>query len=241
VQSKFPPKITSRMPQSPLRDSEIRGALRDKLRSIHANEPDTAIIDELSLAQGEARVDLAVINGSFSGYEIKSDLDTFIRLPNQLAVYELCFNTLTIVVGSSHIAACKGSVPTWWGVWEAIRLPDSTVELRERRAPRDNPRISPEQVVQLLWRDEAFEAIVKRGHEVRAKATRKELWSLLTKLLDRQELFQTVREQLRARGDWRSGLTPFRGDGLCQSVAKSERSRMNRRWLLSELSQHRPN
>jgi hypothetical protein len=241
VQSKSLRKITDRMHRRPLRDSDIRAALRDKLRSIHADEPDTAIIDELSLSQGEARVDLAVINGSFSGYEIKSDRDTFIRLPNQLAVYELCFNTLTIVVGSRHVAACKDSVPIWWGIWEAVRLPDETVELKERRQPRNNRRISPEQVVQLLWRDEVLEVLKRRNISVRAKATRPELWNTLTKSSSPQELFQTVRECLRARGDWRSGPTPFRGDGLCQSVAKSERSHMNRRWLLSELSQNRPN
>lgn len=43
-------------PTSQLRDQEIRIALRDKLKAIHAEESDTAIIDELSLCQGDARV-----------------------------------------------------------------------------------------------------------------------------------------------------------------------------------------
>lgn len=223
-----------------LRDSAIRAALREKLRSIHADEPDTAIIDELSLSQGEARVDLAVVNGSFSGYEIKSDRDTLARLPHQLAVYELCFNEITIVVGSKHVDACAESVPEWWGIWEASCGENAAVVLVERRAPITNDRISPQRVVQLLWREEVFEALKELGVTVRTKATRRELWEMLVDALSPQDLFKTVRDGLRARGDWRSGPTLFRGDGSFQSVAKSERSHMNRRWLLSELSQHLP-
>jgi hypothetical protein len=211
------------------------------LRSLHADEPDTAIIDELSLSQGEARVDLAVINGSFGGYEIKSDRDTLTRLPHQLAVYELCFNTVTIVVGSSHVAACRDSVPSWWGIWEAIRRPDETVALEERRRPINNERISPEQVVQLLWRDEVLQALKDLGIAAPSKATRRDLWKTLVASSSPSVLFKTVRDRLRARGDWRSAPTPFRCGDSFQSVAKSQRSQMNRRWLLSALSQHRPN
>lgn len=223
-----------------LRDSEIRVALRDKLYSIHSDEPDTAIVDELSLSQGDARVDLAVVNGSFSGYEIKSDRDTLIRLPHQLAVYELCFNTITIVAGSSHMAACRDRVPGWWGIWEAVRQPDAIIALEERRQPVNNDRISPQEVVKLLWRSEVLEALTELGVEVRAKATRRELWETLVASLSPKDLFRTVRDRLRARGDWRSGPTPFRGGDSFQSVARSQRSQTNRRWLLSALSQHRP-
>jgi len=89
-----------------LRDTETRMALRNKLRLIHADEPDAAIINELSVAHGEARGDLAVVNGSFSGNEIKSGRDTSYRLPHQLAGYEFSFNAMTIVVGSHHVASC---------------------------------------------------------------------------------------------------------------------------------------
>lgn len=223
-----------------LRDSEIRAALREKLHLIHAGEPDTAIIDELSLSQGEARVDVAVVNGTFSGYEIKSDRDTLTRLPHQLAVYEQCFNTITIVVGSSHVAACRDSVPGWWGIWEAIRQSDGNIILEERRQPISNDRISPQQVVKLLWRDEVREALKELDAEVRAKATRRELWETLVASISPQDLFRTVRDRLRARGDWRSAPTPFRGGDSFQSAARSQRFQMNRRWLLSALSQHRP-
>lgn len=224
-----------------LRDSDIRSALREKLRMIHADEPDTAIIDELSLSQGQARVDLAVVNGSFSGYEIKSDRDTLIRLPGQRAVYELCFNTITIVVGSAHVEECIETLPGWWGIWEAIPQARKQVDFLERREPENNMRITPEQVVQLLWREEVAVALRTVGIAVPAKTTRRELWRELVEALDPEELFRVVRERLRARGDWRSGSTPFRNDGLSLSAANFRRSQACRTWLLSLRSQRRPN
>src|SRR5579863_8088151 len=129
-----------------LHDSEIRIALRDRLRSLHANEPDTAIIDELSLCEGDARVDVAVVNGSLSGYEIKSDRDTLTRLPNQLAAYELCFDTMTIVVGKRHLAKCRATLPEWWGIWEAVPT-EKGIRFGCWREPMPNSRITPERVV----------------------------------------------------------------------------------------------
>jgi hypothetical protein len=54
------------------------------------------------------------------GYEIKSDRDTLARLPNQIAAYELCFDTMTMVVGKRHLAKCRATLPEWWGIWEAV-------------------------------------------------------------------------------------------------------------------------
>jgi len=226
-------------PQSQLRDQEIRKALRDKLRAIHAQESDTAIIDELSLCQGNARVDVAVVNGSFSGYEIKSDRDTLARLPNQLAAYELCFDTMTMVVGKKHVAKCRKALPEWWGIWEAVRTV-SGVRFSCWREPLPNTRITSERVVQLLWKKELREAL--EGHEITvpAKASRRELWSALIAAVPQADLFTIVRSCIRARGDWRSGPTPFRCGDSSRSAAKSQRSRVHRRYLLSLVYQHPP-
>jgi len=222
-----------------LHDSEIRIALRDRLRSLHANEPDTAIIDELSLCEGDARVDLAVVNGSFSGYEIKSDRDTLARLPNQLAAYELCFDTMTIVVGQRHVHECLGTLPHSWGIWEAVSTSEG-VKFGCWREPSNNPNITPERVVQLLWKSEARDALLGMGMKPPSKASRRDLWALLVKAVPAHELFRMVRNHIRARGDWRSGPTPFRCGDSSQSAAKSQRCQENRRWLLSVLSQSRP-
>lgn len=222
------------------RDSDIRAALRAKLRALHADEPDTAIVDELAVCQGNARVDLAVINGSFSGYEIKSDRDRLTRLPNQLAAYGMCFDAMTIVVGTRHVQECMRTVPAWWGIWEAVATDDG-VKFGAWREPQQNPGITPERVVQLLWKEEARESLAEIGITPPTKSSRRQLWAMLVDKLPRKELFHAVRRRIRARGDWRSGPTPFRDGGSSLSASTSQRSRENRRLLLSALSQRRPN
>lgn len=221
------------------RDFDIRAALRTELRKIHSHEPNTSIIDELSLCQGNARVDLAVVNGSLGGYEIKSDRDTLSRLPRQLAVFDVCFDTMTVVVGSRHVNACFGAAPEAWGIWEATPTL-SGVEFEVRRRAKINTQIEPKSVVQLLWKEETFNSLVEIGMMPNPESKRRELWECLVASVSSQELFQIVRDCLRARGDWRSGPTPFRGGGSSQSASKSRRYRENRGWLLSAVSQRRP-
>lgn len=227
-------------PKSQPRDQDIRIALRNKLRAIHAGEADTAIIDELSLCQGSARVDMAVVNGSFGGYEIKSDRDTLTRLPNQLAAYELCFDTMTIVVGKRHLAKCKATLPEWWGIWEATPT-EKGIQFGCWRDALPNFKIAPERVAQLLWRNELREALLEIGINPPAKASRRQLCATLVAVAPRDKVFGIVRSRIRARGDWRSAPTPFRCGGSSRSFAKSRHSLKNRRWLLSALSRDRPN
>ena len=104
------------------------------------------------------------------------------------------------------------------------RQANGTIGFKERRLATDNDRISPGQVVQLLWRTELLEMLRELDVEVRAKATRRELWATLVDAVSPTEVFALVRDRLRARGDWRSGPTPFRDGGSSQSVAKSQRS-----------------
>src|SRR5690242_17854466 len=66
-----------------LRDRDVRKALKSKLLREHIADPRTLVLDELGLRHGACRVDIAVVNGSMHGYEIKSDSDTLERLPSQ--------------------------------------------------------------------------------------------------------------------------------------------------------------
>jgi hypothetical protein len=224
-------------PKNKLRDHEIRSALRDALKAFHSDEPDTAIIDELSLCQGDARVDVAVVNGSLSGYEIKSDLDTLVRLPSQLAAYELCFDTMTIVVGQRHVKKCRETLPDCWGIWEAVPT-DNGIKFGCWREPQANAKITPDKVIQLLWKSELREALENANISAPAKASRRELCTTLVATVSREQLFATVRRCIRARGDWRSAPTPFRGDGSSRSAAKSPHFRVHRHYLLSAVSHH---
>jgi hypothetical protein len=60
----------------PTRDIDIRAALRAGELARHRDDDDTIIVEEMGIYQGDFRIDIAVVNGRMTGYEIKSDKDT---------------------------------------------------------------------------------------------------------------------------------------------------------------------
>lgn len=95
------------------RDIDIRNVLHRELDQDFAHDLNTLILDELGLCQGEARVDVAVINGSIHGYKIKSERDTLERLPNQVDIYNKVLDTVTVITASRHIDGVLDVTPQW--------------------------------------------------------------------------------------------------------------------------------
>ena len=200
---------------SGLRDLDIRRALRLHLSYAHGSEPDTRIIDELGLCQGSARVDLAVINGSLNGYEIKSERDSLERLPAQQKIYSKALDTVVVVASARHVEALIKAVPPWWGIWQAE--PNNTsMTLTTVHESSDNPDVDPFSVVQLLWRDEALAALEARDLDrgLRTKS-REVMWSRLANAVPLPELRHLVRRYLKARRDWRSDEQQVSSDVMC--------------------------
>lgn len=233
-------RMQRRFSRPRLCDADIRAALLSRLRAEHSTD-DSLVIEELGLWQGRARVDIAVINGSLSGFEIKSDRDTLTRLASQQAMYEQCFDAMTIVVGSKHLSSARNVLPRWWGIVEAVACADG-VEFRPRRKARTNTRVCAEAVVRLVWKNEASEILRANGVMIDAEShTRHELWNLLLQKLSRRAIRDAVREKIKARGDWRSDPTLSRYGDSPQSRATSMNSHHHLSWLLLCESAHRPN
>lgn len=186
-----------------MRDLDIRSSLRLQLETAHAGDPDTLIIDELGLCQGEARVDLAVVNGLIHGFEIKSARDTLARLAGQAAVYDRALDAVSVVAARPHVDALFDRVPDWWGVHVAS-LAATDVIVEEIRPASTNPNVDPVAVAQLLWREELMEIAVRLQLEPGPRArTKRRLWELLARSLPLDELRREVRRCLRARKNWR--------------------------------------
>ena len=167
-----------------MRDSDIRQVVLADLGRKYESDPDTVIIEELGLCQGEARVDIAVLNSSIHGFEIKSEHDSLKRLPDQVEIYRRSLDTVTLVVGRRHFDQALKVIPKWWGVIAARDI-SGQIYLDERRKGKSNPSLDPSAVVQLLWRDEAFEALKERDlHRGLANKPRTILWRKLTKTPD---------------------------------------------------------
>ena len=193
------------MSQKPgLKDIDIRRILLSSLRNENGDKPGTLIIQELGLCQGDARIDVAVINGSMEGYEIKSERDELKRLPGQIEIYNRILDTITIVASTRHIKKVRKIVPRWWGISEVVTKAEA-IHINDIRLPKENPKIDPRAVVQLLWRDEALAALESRGlSKGVVSKPRHVLWNRLVENLKNDDLCGLVRNQLRARQHWRS-------------------------------------
>ena len=161
-----------------MRDLDIRRRLRTDGR-LHYQEPDTRIVEELGLCQGIARVDLAVVNGAIHGYEIKSERDTLYRLPTQAQIYGQVLDYVTIVTARAHAAKVRRVIPEWWGIW-AAESDQGEIRLDAERDPLRNPEVNAFALAQLLWRDEALQALVDRGIAAGMRSkSRRDIWRCL--------------------------------------------------------------
>ena len=192
-----------RVASSGMRDYDVRVALRAHLDTEHANDlASTRFVEELGLC-GESRVDLAVINGSLTGYELKSARDTLTRLPGQVATYGRVLDFAFLVVADNHLGHARAIIPAWWGVYVAKDTEDGVI-VKQRRKARPNPRVDAYSLAQLLWREEALSLLTSRGLDAGVRSQpRHVLWERLAGELELDDLKDQVRDVLKARRGWR--------------------------------------
>lgn len=195
-----------------MNDYQIRTELRRLLDKRFSGDPETRILNELGLRHGAARIDIAVINGSLDGYEIKSDLDTLRRLPNQMRIYNSVLDRVTLVATPRHVDSAMLIIPEWWGV----KLADASkrnIHFSDVRMPGSNPAPDPIAIAKLLWRDEALGILREVGAAAGfTSKPRRIIYKRLAEALDLWSLRQRVRQQLRDRKGWRSdGLQKLNG------------------------------
>lgn len=148
----------------PTNDKIIRSALIHELKEHNRFKEHTRVIPELTLPNESVRVDVAVVNGIMHGYELKSDRDTLERLNSQILAYSAVFDKVTLVVGKKHIIEALGLVPEWWGITIAKSMEAlSHAILIPVREASNNPEPNLEAIVNLLWKDEALECLLKIG------------------------------------------------------------------------------
>jgi len=187
-----------------MKDSDIRRVVLSEFNRAYKDDPDTLIIEELGLCQGEARVDIAVVNGSIHGFEIKSDQDTLKRLAGQIAIYSRVLDFITIIVGGEHFDAALSMIPSWWGVIIA-KEKSGQVQLKYKRKGKRNPSLDPMAVVQLLWREEAYKILKDHAlHKGLVNRPRAILWNKLVEHMPSDELSTLVRSIIKSRANWRS-------------------------------------
>lgn len=203
---KAPPKKSG---ATPTRDRDVRAAVLRKVLADHIADPDVLVLEELGLEHGTCRVDIAVVNGSIHGYELKSDSDTLARLPQQIAVYSRALDKATLVVGERHLEHAATFLPEWWGIKVTHSGPRGAVHVSTERSARFNPDVSSFHAAHLLWRDEAVSILEAAGAIKKdLKGSRTQLYALLAQTLSLPQLRFEIRGALKRRTTWRRHAQP---------------------------------
>jgi F420-0:gamma-glutamyl ligase-like protein len=203
-----------------MNDVEIRQNFHRKiLRRQHAHK-ETLVIDELGLNHGKCRADIAVVNGQFVGYEIKSNNDSLRRLEEQVKSYNAVFDKVSIIVGDRYIKSIQNYIPEWWGIIVSIRGSRGAVNFNIVRKAQINKNIDPISIAQLLWRNEAIEILRQKKLPSRIlRQPRAILYEHLADKLNICELRKFIREYFKRRKNWRCPELPLRRGGSYQPAA----------------------
>ncbi len=180
----------------PITESELRTLVRERL-SERARAPDVRIFEELGVERGAARVDLALVDQGLEAFELKSDLDNFSRLHNQIHAYNRVFDRITLVTGAGLSAAVQDVVPRWWGIWLVRRLSSGRLSIKTLREATENPRQETRSLATLLWRAEAAEVLLaETGQSASKRASRAQLCDSIAEHIQLSSLRKQVARRL---------------------------------------------
>jgi hypothetical protein len=201
-------------------EQQLRDALRAHLAS--SLTPEGRIVEELGVERGGARIDVALITDRLLGFEIKSDLDTFDRLTNQIHAYNRVFDEVTLVTGPAFADDAARLLPSWWGLMVAECTAGGLVRLRELRVAQRNPIQQALSIAMLLWKAEASEALARHlGRTVPTKWASSKLHAALAERVPLESLRRLVARTLTSREAWRSPGSSGLDDGSSHPFATS--------------------
>lgn len=187
-----------------LNEARIRRALHSRVIRHHHKNQNTLVIDEMGVYHGQSRIDVAIINGRLSGFEIKSESDDLTRLPSQMDYYNNVFDELTLVVAKKFLAHSTKIIPDWWGVIVAHKGPRGGVLFDRVRSNSKNSNVDPYALSMLLWRSEVVELLLSAGHKGKdLKRPRRQLYSALVETFNRSDLQSAICRVLKSRANWR--------------------------------------
>ena len=172
---------------------EVRESLRSVLLS---SAPGIAeAVYEFWVPQSNERADVAVIDGTIDGFEIKTERDTLKRLPRQADAYGRVFDRCHAVLAYRHVDRALEILPPWWGV----QVIGDGLSFSTLRRAKPNDAVDPETLVRLLWRDDVYGALCDLGELPDPRAGRFRLWEMLLAVLDVEGLKRVVRDALLVR------------------------------------------
>ena len=177
-----------------LSDLQMREALFSYLDSKHSK---IRIFDEKEI--GKSRADfIAVTDSVISGYEIKSDLDSYARLKRQVRDYNKFCDYCYAVVGKSHQKGIVKHIPKFWGIL-VISQEDEQIAVNEIKPSEVNPKDITDNKLSFLWKREIQNIAVKNGLPKYSDKNKKYLLRMLRETISHEKLMQAFTDELFER------------------------------------------
>ena len=187
-----------------MKDFEIRRSLHQNYLKSYYHTTNSIVVNELKVCNGNAIMDVAVINGSLIGFEIKSSSDNLVRLGNQIIHYNKVFDYVTLVTNYKHVQGALREIPPWWGVW-VIEKANNILSKYQIQEAAPNVKIESFSIAQFLWKNEIKDLITRRKLDQRICRKRKWVqWQYLSDSIDPRDLKKEVSFYLRSRSDWKT-------------------------------------
>lgn len=182
-----------------LRDPELRKPLQEWLERKFLGHGETEILHELRMPRPSGRVDIAVINGRLSGFEIKSDFDSLSRLPRQVRAFSAVFDEVCVVTTSRHAADAIKIIPSWWKLTVHSKKNGKRVFRTVQKGSR-NPEVRTDALLHMLTRSELSNIFRSRQLDFQIRTSRRfQMIETLVEQLEPSEIQSEVRRLLKVR------------------------------------------
>ncbi|OYD41175.1 sce7726 family protein [Sphingobacterium cellulitidis] len=185
-----------------MKDPEIRQVFKNIELKKYLNDSNCKVIDELDLSVAKARIDIAVLNGSMYGYEIKSASDTLNRLQSQVDAYSKIFDYLSIITEEKYIKKIQSTIPNWIGIY-LCEEESNKCTIKRIRAPKKNKLKEGFYLAKLLWREELIDCLNIYNIPFNKKDRNWILCEIISNNLNIDTLSDYVRESIKLRSKWR--------------------------------------
>jgi hypothetical protein len=180
-----------------MNDYEIREALCHYMDYIYIDK--FRIIDELVI--GKARADIVIVKDSLTGYEIKSDTDSYKRLPGQVNEYDKYFQKSYLVVGTVNIKTAANNVPPYWGIIYLSETENGIQNIETVRKAEPSPKFNLKKQLSLLWRKELNNILKTNGLSKCSGKNKAYIFNYLLECLPKNILQKLICRELLER-DW---------------------------------------
>lgn len=168
-------------------------AIRDILIAwLQATNHEIRIYQEKSI--GASICDVMAVTDKLTGYEIKSDLDNYARLEDQVRAYDRFFDENYLVVSQSHSRSAESKVPYHWGIL-CIQNDNITVLRKAQR----NRAVYRRSQLTVLWKLELKNLLIKNNMPLYAQKDRGYISEMIVTTVEDSLLGKQIAQELMRR------------------------------------------